>query len=100
MKMHCKKCKGRVWVETDRPSSRFYDLVCINCGKRSLVDTRKGKFGAWLRESVLGPTNTTYFWVDRPHVNRRTLIARRGEEWRIVGERAQDFPDERPPVSD
>lgn len=87
--MKCIKCTGRMWVEIDRIDKRHYDVVCVNCGKRVMVDTSNDPFGELLRRVVLAKSQTVYFLYDRPHINRRTVLARRGEEWRIV--REQDF---------
>lgn len=84
--MHCKKCTGNVWVETERNTARYYDMVCIQCGWRIMVDTWKNPFGKWIRKKVLYRETSTFFWVDRPHIGRRTLLERNGEDWRIVFE--------------
>lgn len=84
--MHCKRCDGTIWVETERDTGRYYDLVCIACGRRKHVDTWKNPFGKWLRRNKLYSQTSALFWVERPHIGRRTLLERNGEEWRIVFE--------------
>lgn len=84
--MKCKKCTGTVWLETERPTARHYDLVCINCGWRIMVDTSRNPFGKWLRKTVLKKDNSGLFWVNREHIGRRTLLERDGKDWRIVFE--------------
>lgn len=83
-------------MEPERNTTRYYDLVCVQCGWRKMVDTFKNPFGKLLRKKVLFNEVTTYFWVDRPHIGRRTLLERSGEDWRIVFE--YNIPDGRKAV--
>ncbi len=46
--MHCKKCKGRVFVDRIFSEKKHVELACIVCGKRWMLDKEKNRFAAWL----------------------------------------------------
>lgn len=99
MKMYCLRCKGAVWLEVEYPLWRYYDLTCLKCGRRKVLDTHNDTLGKRLREMVLNDIGVTYFWVERPHVGKRTLLARRGKDWKVVGERKTNIHNEQEAVS-
>jgi hypothetical protein len=73
-------------VETERPDDKHYDVVCINCGWRKVVDTFTNPFGQWLRKQVLYKDSGIIYIIDRPHIGRRTVLEQKGKRWRIVRE--------------
>jgi hypothetical protein len=46
--MFCKRCTGRVMVDSIFSENNHIELFCIRCGKRWMVDKVNGVFGAWL----------------------------------------------------
>jgi hypothetical protein len=46
--MFCKKCAGRVFVDSVFSENNHVELFCIRCGKRWMISKEKGVFGSWL----------------------------------------------------
>jgi hypothetical protein len=46
--LHCKKCKGRVFVDRIYSQDIRVELFCIMCGKRWMINRSLNRFGSWV----------------------------------------------------
>jgi predicted nucleic-acid-binding Zn-ribbon protein len=52
--LKCSKCGGRVFLDVAFSQNTYYELFCINCGKRPMI--RKSSMrGQWL-STLVGTT--------------------------------------------
>jgi len=52
--LNCKKCGGRVFVDTTYTGESTFEVYCILCGHRKSVHRLRNPFGRWLDDMNLG----------------------------------------------
>lgn len=47
----CKKCQGRIFLDSVFSENNHYEFFCIRCGKRPMV-SKESVFGRWLTRTT------------------------------------------------